>query len=151
LIPLPVLEGEIVRERSVARLRAQVVALTRAVATSPQAVQLKAAMAYRARQVPHDLIRLVWFFLRGHGRWAVKGWCWITHGDLRADARAARLGGDSEARRTAQETIRADGHARWARLGNAARLGLTLGLLIAFLAGLLTLIDAQVPRDQMWP
>jgi len=56
-------------------------------------------MAYRARQAPHDLIHLVWFFLRGHARWAVKGWCWITHGDLRADARAARLGGDSEARR----------------------------------------------------
>jgi S-DNA-T family DNA segregation ATPase FtsK/SpoIIIE len=151
LIRFPVLEGEIVRERVVARLRARVVTFARAVASSPQAVQLKAATAYRARQAPHDLLRLVWFFLRGQARWVVKGWCWITHGDLRADARAARLGGDSEARRTAQEAIRADGHARWARLGNAARLGLTLGLLIAFLAGLLTLIDAQVPRAQMWP
>jgi len=28
---------------------------------------------------------------------------------------------------------------------------LTLGLLIAFLAGLLTLIDAQVPHEEMWP
>jgi S-DNA-T family DNA segregation ATPase FtsK/SpoIIIE len=135
LIPLPVLEGEIVRERGVARLRARVVALARAAATSPQAVQLQAAMAYRARQAPRDLVRLVWFLLRGHARWAVKGWCWITHGDLRADARTARLDGDSEVRRAAQEMIRTDGHARWARLGNAARLGLTGGLLIAFSPG----------------
>jgi S-DNA-T family DNA segregation ATPase FtsK/SpoIIIE len=150
-IPFPVLEGEIVREHGVARLLARAVAWTRTVATSPQAAQLQAAAAYRARQAPHDLIRLVWFFLRGHARWALKGWCWITHGDLRADARAARLAGDSEARRAAQETIRADGHVRWARVGHATRLGLTGGLLTVFLAGVLTLIEAQVPRDQMWP
>ena len=47
--------------------------------------------------------------------------------------------------------IRADGQARWARLGYAARLGLAGGLLIVFLAGLLTLIDTWVPREQMWP
>ena len=151
LVPFAVLEGEIVRERGVARLCARAVAVARAAARSPQAVQLRAVTTYRARRAPRDLIRLVWFFLRGHARWAVKGWCWVTHGDLRADARAARLTGDSEVRRAAQEMIRADGHARWARLGNAARLGLAGGLLIAFLAGVLTLIDTQVPRDQMWP
>ncbi|MCA1695119.1 MAG: hypothetical protein LC749_10495, partial [Actinobacteria bacterium] len=151
LIALPVLEGEIVRERGAAGLGARVVALARAAVTSPQAVQLRAVTAYRARRAPRDLIRLVWFFLRGHARWAVKGWCWATHGDLRADSRAARLVGDSEARRVAQEMIRADGHARWAKLGHAARLGLAGGLLIAFLAGVLTLIDAQVPRAEMWP
>ncbi|MBV9030856.1 MAG: hypothetical protein JO364_11255 [Pseudonocardiales bacterium] len=151
LIALPVLEGEIVRERGVAGLGARVVALVRAVVTSPQAVQLRAVATYRARRAPRDLIRLVWFFLRGHARWAVKGWCWATHGDLRADSRAARLVGDSEARRVAQEMIRSDGHARWAKLGHAARLGLAGGLLIAFLAGVLTLIDAQVPRAEMWP
>jgi S-DNA-T family DNA segregation ATPase FtsK/SpoIIIE len=151
LIPFPVTEGEIVREHGVAQLRARVVAWARAVATSPQIVQLTAAVAYRARRAPRDLLRLVWFFLRGHARWAVKGWCWITHGDLRADARAARLAGDSEARRGAQEMIRADGHARWARVGHAARRGLTGGLSLAFLAGVLTLIEAQVPREEMWP
>jgi DNA segregation ATPase FtsK/SpoIIIE, S-DNA-T family len=151
LIPFPVLEGEIVHQRGVARLRTRVMTWARAASTSPQAGQLKAVMAYRARQAPHDLLRLVWFFLRGHARWALKGWCWITHADLRADARAARVAGDSEGRRAAQEMIRADGHARWARVGHGARLGLTGGLLIAFLAGVLTLIEAHIPRDQMWP
>jgi DNA segregation ATPase FtsK/SpoIIIE, S-DNA-T family len=127
------------------------VAWAQAALTSPQVVQLGAVTAYRARRAPQDLLRLVWFFLRGHARWAVKGWCWITHGDLRADARAARLAGDSEVRRGAQEMIRADGHARWAKLGHSGRLGLAGGLLIAFLAGVLTLIDAQVPREEMWP
>jgi S-DNA-T family DNA segregation ATPase FtsK/SpoIIIE len=151
LIPFPVLEGEIVREHGVARLRARAVAWARAALTSPQAGQLRAVTAYRARRAPRDLFRLVWFFLRGHARWAVKGWCWATHGDLRADARAARLAGDSEVRRGAQEMIRADGHARWAKLGHAGRVGLAGGLLIAFLAGALTLIDAQVPHEEMWP
>ncbi len=76
---------------------------------------------YRARKAPRDLARLVWFLLRGHGRWIAKGWTWVTHGDLRADVRAARLAGDAQARREAQEAIRADAKARWAKLGIALR------------------------------
>jgi len=59
VIPFPILEGEIVREQGVARLRAQVLAWARAAASSPQAGHLRAAIAYRARQAPRDVIRLV--------------------------------------------------------------------------------------------
>ena len=65
--------------------------------------------------------------------------------------RAARLAGDQEARRTAQETIRADSRARWAKVGLALRRGLGAGLLVAFLAGVLALVDSQVGRADMWP
>src|SRR6185312_11281814 len=78
--------------------------LVRVVAQSPRAVQVKAVAGYRVRKAPRDVTRLCWFALRGHGRWITKAWTYTTHGDLRADARAARLVGDQEARRTAQET-----------------------------------------------
>jgi DNA segregation ATPase FtsK/SpoIIIE, S-DNA-T family len=132
-------------------IRARMVLLVRGVAHSPQLAQLRAVMAYRLRQAPHDVVRLAWFFLRGHGRWITKGWTWASHGDLRADARTARLAGDREARRAAQELIRADARARWAKIGLAAHRITAGGLLIAFLGGVLALIDAQVPRTQMWP
>jgi S-DNA-T family DNA segregation ATPase FtsK/SpoIIIE len=119
--------------------------------TSPPVAQVTASAAYRLQQAPRDLVRLCWFVLRGHGRWLVKAWTWVSHADLRADVRAARLAGDSEARRTAQELIRADGRARWAKIGIAARHSLTGALLVAFLAGVLALVDANVPRAQMWP
>src|SRR6476661_5255900 len=90
----------------------------------PRTIQVKAIAAYRVRKAPRDVTRLCWFALRGHGRWITKAWTYTTHGDLRADARAARLAGDQEARRTAQETIRADSRARWAKVGLALRRGL---------------------------
>ena len=71
------------------------------------------------------------FFLRGHGRWIAKGWTWATHGHLRADARAAWLAGDSEARRAAQELIRADARARWAKIGIVAHRITVGGLLVS--------------------
>jgi S-DNA-T family DNA segregation ATPase FtsK/SpoIIIE len=156
-----VLDGELLSEQEnavliarlagPARLAPRVLVLIRGVATAPRTAQLKAAAAYRARQTPRDVIRFCWFFLRGHGRWIVKGWTWATHADLRADARAARLVGDREVRREAQETIRADSRARWAKLGVALHRGLAGGLLACFLAGLLALIHSQVAPADMWP
>ncbi|MGH3570887.1 MAG: hypothetical protein ACRDUW_03515 [Pseudonocardiaceae bacterium] len=132
-------------------LRARVAVLVRGVSHAPQIMQLRAVAGYRVRQAPRDVARLGWFFLRGHGRWIAKGWTWATHGDLRADARAARLAGDQETRRTAQETIRADAHARWSKIGRALHRTLAGGLAVTFLAGVLALVDAQVPRADMWP
>jgi len=162
--PAPeVLDGEILSDednaaverrfsgRGLDRLPPRVVVLVRGVAHSSQVAQLRAAVGYRVRQAPRDLVRLSWFFLRGHGRRVTKGWTWATHADLRADARAARLTGDREARRAAQETIRADARARWAKLGLAAHRIAAAGLLVTFLAGVLALIDSQVSRADMWP
>lgn len=161
--PVPeVWEGELLPEetnialagrmvgRSLDRLPPRVVVLVRVVANSPRTAQVKAVAAYRMRKAPRDLARLCWFFLRGHGRWIAKGWTWASHGDLRADARAARLAGDSETRRAAQETIRADARARWAKLGLAAHRIAVGALLVAFLGGVLAIINSWVPRAEMW-
>ncbi|MCA1695335.1 MAG: hypothetical protein LC749_11715 [Actinobacteria bacterium] len=158
--PAPeVLDGELVTEQDTAAdvvgllsgLRARVVMLVRSVATSPTVTQARAVVAYRLRKAPRDVTRLGWFFLRGHGRWLAKGWTWASHGYLRADGRAAWLAGNSEARRRAQELIRADSRARWAKLGIAAHRITTGVLLAAFLGGVLALIDSQVSRTEMWP
>jgi S-DNA-T family DNA segregation ATPase FtsK/SpoIIIE len=143
--------GVIARQSGPEGLGTRMVMLVRRVTHAPQFTQLRAVAGYRLRQAPRDVARLSWFFLRGHGRWIAKGWTWATHGDLRADARAARLVGDQQARRTAQETIRADAHARWAKIGRVLHRTLAGGLLLAFLAGVLALIDSQVPRADMWP
>lgn len=157
--PAPeVLEGELLSERDTATavgllsgLLARVVMLVRGVATSPRVVQVRAVVVYRLRKAPRDAVRLSWFFLRGHARWIGKGWTWVSHGHLRADARAAWLAGDSEARRSAQELIRSDARARWAKLGIVAH-RITVGaLLVTFLGGVLALIDSQVSRADMWP
>jgi S-DNA-T family DNA segregation ATPase FtsK/SpoIIIE len=95
--------------------------VVRRVRESEGVARLRSVAAYRARKAPCDLARLVWFLLRGHGRWIAKGWTWATHGDLRTDVRAARLTGDAQARRQAHEAIRADARARWAKLGIASR------------------------------
>ncbi|MGB6162865.1 MAG: FtsK/SpoIIIE domain-containing protein [Pseudonocardiaceae bacterium] len=95
--------------------------VVRRVRESEQVARLRSVAAYRARKTPRDLVRLVWFLLRGHGRWIAKGWTWATHGDLRTDVRTARLAGDAQARRQAHEAIRADAKARWAKLGIAVR------------------------------
>ena len=95
--------------------------VVRRVRESEQVARLGSVAAYRARKAPRDLVRLVWFLLRGHGRWIAKGWTWATHGDLRTDVRTARLAGDAQARRQAHDAIRADAKARWAKLGIALR------------------------------
>jgi S-DNA-T family DNA segregation ATPase FtsK/SpoIIIE len=143
--------GAIARRPGPAGLGARMVVLVQRVTHSPQLTQSRAVAGYRLRQAPRDVARLGWFFLRGHGRWIANGWTWATHGDLRADVRAARLAGDQQARRTAQETIRADAQARWAKIGRVLHRTLAGGLLLAFLAGVLALIDSQVPQADMWP
>lgn len=100
--------------------RQRVVALVVVVRESPRTQQVKALTAYRVRKAPRDVARLTWFALRGHGRWIWKGWAWLTYADLRADYRAARLARDPEARRAAQEAIRADQAARRARRAELA-------------------------------
>lgn len=107
--------------------------------------------AYRMRKAPADLVRLVWFVVRGNWRWLVKVWSWATYADLRADARAARLAGDTEARRTAQELIRADAKARWARVGIVLRRGAITARFVGVVAVVLWLVDAFMDRANMWP
>jgi S-DNA-T family DNA segregation ATPase FtsK/SpoIIIE len=92
---------------------------------------------------------LCWFFLRGHARWITKGWRWATHGDLRSDARAARLIGDREARRAAQELIRADTAARWAKLGLAAYRVTLAGLLLTVVGGVLAIVYTSMDRARI--
>lgn len=112
--------------------------------------RLRSVVAYRVRKVPQDFVRLVWFVARGNWRWFVKAWSWATYADLRADARNARVAGDSEARRQAQETIRADAVARWARLGIVLRrLAITcrvVGPVVVLLWG----VDSWMDREAMW-
>jgi S-DNA-T family DNA segregation ATPase FtsK/SpoIIIE len=118
---------------------------------SERTMRLRSVLAYRTRQAPRDLARLVWFVLRGHGRWMGKAWTFFTHGDLRADVRVARMAGDPEARRRAQELMRADSRARWARVGIViARAGTAVWVLGA-LAGVLWLADSVMTRNEMWP
>jgi S-DNA-T family DNA segregation ATPase FtsK/SpoIIIE len=137
--------------QAVDRLPSRVVALVQEVAESPRTAQLKAAAGYRVRKAPRDAARLCWFALRGHGRWIAKAWVWATHGDLRADARAARLAGDREARRAAQEMIRADARARWAKLGVAVPRVALGAVLVGVLAGMLALVNVSMDRAEMWP
>ena len=104
------------RSSEVAQRSAAAIKWVTAVAwRSGQAVHTRSVLAYRVRNAPRDLVRLAWFVLRGHAHWMHKVWTFFTYGDLRGDVRAARLVGDAEARRAAQETIRADLRARWAR------------------------------------
>ncbi|TDP91826.1 FtsK/SpoIIIE domain-containing protein [Labedaea rhizosphaerae] len=133
------------------RATRRVVSAVRRVWRSPAGQQARTVVAYRVRKAPADLARLAWFTLRGHGRWLGKAWTWFTYGDLRADARAARIAGDREARREAQEAIRADARARWARLGIVLhRSGIT-AVVVLVLAVVLWLTAAVLDRSQMWP
>lgn len=111
----------------------------------------RSVAAYRVRKAPADLLRLVWFVVRGHWRWLVKAWSWATYADLRADVRAARLAGDVEARRTAQEMIRADAKARWARVGIVLRRAVITVKVAAPVTVVLWLVDALLDRADMWP
>lgn len=132
--------------RSVIESRAYVV---RRVRESDRLARLRAVAAYRARSAPRDVVRLLWFLLRGHGRWIVKAWTWASYGDLRADARAARIAGDAEARRTAQETIRADARARWAKLGLVARRIAISAAVVLVLLIVLALIELVFNREDL--
>ncbi|WP_245589406.1 FtsK/SpoIIIE domain-containing protein [Amycolatopsis balhimycina] len=107
--------------------------------------------AYRARKAPLDVARLVWFVLRGNWRWLVKFWMWATYADLRADARRARLAGDAEARRAAQELIRSDATARWAKLGIVLRRMVITLRVAAPVAAVLWLVNSVMDRADMWP
>lgn len=122
-----------------------------AVWRSDSVVRARSVAAYRIRQAPRDLARLSWFAIRGHARWIGKAWTFFTYGDLRADARAARTAGDPEARRAAQELIRADARARWAKLGLFLHRAMRTALIGAALAVVLWMIDSSMTRDQMWP
>lgn len=105
---------------------------------------------YRVRQAPRDLGRLSWFAIRGHARWIGKAWIFVTYADLRADARGARMAGDPEARRAAQELIRADARARWAKLGVFVHRATSAALIGSALVLMLWVIDSSMTRDQMW-
>jgi S-DNA-T family DNA segregation ATPase FtsK/SpoIIIE len=114
-------------------------------------VRVRSLAAYRARKAPVDVARLVWFVLRGNWRWLVKFWNWATYADLRADARRARLAGDADARRAAQELIRSDATARWAKLGIAVRRLVITVRVAAPVAAALWLVDSVMDRADMWP
>ncbi|WP_211239402.1 hypothetical protein [Actinokineospora inagensis] len=112
-------------------------------------VRARSVLAYRTRKAPRDLVRLLWFLVRGTGRWIARGWRWASYADLRADARAARIAGDAQTRRTAQELIRADARARWARLGTAVHRVLVTAAVVIVLAVVLALLDHVVDRAEM--
>src|SRR5437764_8267068 len=76
---------------------------------------------------------------------------WATYADLRADARRARLAGDAEARRAAQELIRSDATARWAKLGIVLRRMVITLRVAAPVAAVLWLVDSVMDRADMWP
>jgi hypothetical protein len=122
-----------------------------AVWRSDSVVRARSVAAYRIRRAPRDLSRLSWFAIRGHARWIGKTWTFMTYGDLRADARAARIAGDPEARRAAQELIRADARARWTKLALFLHRAMGTALIGAALAIMLWMIDSSMSREQMWP
>ncbi|WP_329063520.1 hypothetical protein [Amycolatopsis sp. NBC_01480] len=156
----PVLDGELIDDtlpqprRGTARPpveRRRWIEVASRVWRSGPMVRARSVAAYRARKVPADVVRLVWFVLRGNWRWLVKFWSWATYADLRADARRARLAGDAEARRAAQELIRSDATARWAKLGIALRRMVITVRVAAPVAALLWLVDSVMDRADMWP
>jgi S-DNA-T family DNA segregation ATPase FtsK/SpoIIIE len=114
-------------------------------------VRARSVAAYRVRKLPRDVARLVWFVLRGNGRWLLKFWSWATYADLRADARRARLAGDTEARRAAQELIRSDAVARWAKAGIALRRIVITVRVAAPVAAVLWAVGSVMGRADMWP
>lgn len=125
-------------------------ALARRVWRSDAMVRGRSVVAYRVRKVPQDAVRLVWFVARGNWRWLVKAWSWATYADLRADVRNARLAGDRESRRKAQELIRADAIARWARVGIVLRRALIACRVAGPVAVVLWVVDSWMDRADMW-
>ncbi|MFD8498871.1 hypothetical protein [Amycolatopsis sp. NPDC059657] len=157
----PLVDGELVddtlpqpRRRTVRRRAARWCKRARRVAgrvwRSGPVVRARSVAAYRARKVPQDVARLVWFLVRGNWRWLVKFWSWATYADLRSDARRARMAGDSEARRAAQELIRSDATARWAKVGIVLRRLVITARFTAPVAAVLWLVDSVMAREDMW-
>lgn len=145
--------GSLARHQTVkvARCSAQLARRTVGVVWRSDAlVRTRSIAAYRARQAPRDLGRLSWFAIRGHARWVGKAWTLLTYGDLRADARAARLTGDPEARRAAQELIRSDAHTRWAKLGLLLHRAAITAAIVSALVLVLWAIDSIMAREAMW-
>lgn len=132
------------------RARTRVTLAARTVWRSDEVLRARSVLGYRVRKAPRDVGRLVWFTTRGHARWCGMAWRYFTHGDLRGDARSARVAGDVKARREAQEMIRADSRARWARLGMLAEQVRRGTGLVGATALTLWLVDAMVPRNEMW-
>ncbi|KFU77669.1 DNA segregation ATPase FtsK/SpoIIIE, S-DNA-T family [Amycolatopsis lurida] len=150
----PILDGELVddtlpqpRRRTVRR---RVGRWLRRVWQSAPVVRARSLAAYRVRQAPRDVVRLIWFVARGMWRWLLKFWQWATYADLRADARRARLAGDAEARRAAQELIRSDATARWAKVGIAVRRFVIAVRVAAPVVAVLWAVAAFMERADMW-
>lgn len=118
---------------------------------SPEALRARSVIGYRVRKAPSDLTRLMWFAMRGHARWTQMAWTFFTYGDLRGDARTARVAGDAKARREAQERIRVDSRARWARVGMLVENVWRGATMLGVAALLLWLLGSTVPREEMWP
>lgn len=154
VVPRPSAAVERVPRRTVRRTvvlrRRQAGAAMDRVWRGDTAARVRAVLAYRVRKAPADAFRLVWFAVRGHGRWVAMSWRFFTYGDLRADARAARLSGDVEARRTAHEFIRAESGARWARLAMVVEAGRRAVVGLGALALVLWLVDSVMARSDMW-
>ncbi len=154
----PILDGELVddtlpqpRRRTMRqRLVRWLLRWLRGVWQSGRMVRARSVAAYRVRQAPRDVLRLLWFVARGTWRWLVKFWSWATYSDLRADARRARLAGDAEARRAAQELIRSDATARWAKLGIALRRLVIAARVAAPVVAVLWAVAAFMDRTDMW-
>ncbi|MBB5800790.1 S-DNA-T family DNA segregation ATPase FtsK/SpoIIIE [Saccharothrix ecbatanensis] len=148
-----VLDGEFVSESKTVTTQGKsplkIKAAVRSVVDLDVMIRVRSVITYRARNVPRDVVRLLWFLTRGSGRWIAKGWRWASYSDLRADARAARLSGDVQARRTAQELIRSDAKARWAKLGIFLRRVLVGAAAVTTLLVLLALMDAVLDRSAM--
>lgn len=123
--------------------------VVRRVRESDRAARWRALLAYRVRKAPHDVVRLLWFLVRGHGRWIAKGWTWATYADLRGDVRQARMSGDAQARREAQETLRADAKARWAKLAITMRRTVVTAAVVVVVLVLLALAEMLFDRASM--
>lgn len=148
-----VLDGEFVSDHETVAAqqesRPMIKTAVRSIADLDGVVRARSVIAYRARNAPRDVARLLWFLTRGTGRWIARGWRWASYADLRADARAARMVGDVQARRTAQELIRSDARARWAKLGIFLRRALVGAAAVTALLVLLALVDAVLDRSAM--
>jgi DNA segregation ATPase FtsK/SpoIIIE, S-DNA-T family len=139
------------RRRSRSGIVSRVAGVVRRAWQSGPMVRARSVTGYRVRKLPQDAARLIWFVVRGNWRWLVKFWNWATYADLRADARTARLTGNAEARRAAQELIRSDAHARWAKLGIALHRIVVTVRVVAPIAVVLWALDTWMARGDMWP
>ncbi|WP_130347939.1 hypothetical protein [Herbihabitans rhizosphaerae] len=127
----------------------KIVTAVKVIGANDHVARARSVLGYRLRKAPRDVLRLLWFFVRGVGRWIATGWRWASYADLRSDARAARLAGDVEARRTAQELIRADAKARWAKAGLFLRRTVITTAVVIVLVVLLALMEMVFDRAGM--